>query len=285
MKHQRRQVLEIDLSQRRAQFHSFADLGGLLGGLGLGLQLLKTEAESQQTILAIGPLTGLFPFASKFCTLALNKGVLSESYGSGRLALIMRFAQIDALSIRGISRAPVWVSVRADRSVRFFEDDDLNREAFFKDGLPGRQANLVFGSEESRSDGFFLFNTEVGRQLFLANLCGLSLAADQKVLIARENEYREVYQEILSRGQELEVTYSNKFSCGACPVGCEASSELEERSELVLSHCLVTCGFAQRIYESEAVVFACLNSLGLIFKHEDLELVIPRVNRLRQSFL
>lgn len=285
MKYQRRQVLEIDLTERRAQFRSFADLGGLLGGLGLGLQLLKTETDSPQTVLSIGPLTGLFPFASKFCLLALSKGILSESYGSGRLALIMRFAQIDALITRGVSRAPVWISVRADRSVRFFEDDDLNREAFAKDGLPGRQATLVFGSEESHSDGFFLFNPEVGRQLFLANLRGLSLTAEQKVSIARESEYHEVYQEILSRGQELEVTYSNKFSCGACPVGCEASAELEERPELVLSHCLITCGFARRIYESEALVFACLNSLGLAIKHEDLELLVSRVDRLRQSFL
>ena len=278
-------VLEINLKENQAQFRSFADSENFLGGLGLGLKLLRTDLAEPQAVLAIGPLTGLFPFASKYCLLSYSNGKLTESYGSGRLALILKFAQIDAIVITGMARRPILVSIRSDRGVTFYEDDLTGRESFARDGLPGRKSTVLFSSEESFVDTNFVFEVNVGRQLYLSNLLGLTVTADQLVPIVKESDYQEIYQEILGRGQELEVTYSNRQSCGGCPAGCELSSVVEERIELVLSHCLVTCGFAKAIFESQSLVFSCLNSLGYSYKHEDLELVAPKVLRLRSNFI
>lgn len=277
-------VLEIDLGQGRAQFRSFADLEGLLGGLGLALHLLRPDSSQSQVVLAVGPLTGLFPFASKYCLLSYGNKELSEFYGSGRLAMILKFAQIDAIVFSGTAQRPTLISIRSDRGVTFYEDNEIGKEAFARDGLPGRKSILAFLSEKSLVDGYFDFEVNVGRQLYLSNLLGLTITADQTVSVAKEKDYHEVYQEILKRGQELEVTYSSRPSCGGCPAGCDLSAVIEERPELVLSHCLVTCGFAKAIYESEATVFSCLNSLGYSYKHEDLELVAPKILGLRASF-
>lgn len=278
-------VLEINLKESQSQFHSFADLEGLLGGLGLALQLIKAHSTEPQTVLAVGPLTGLFPFASKYCLLDYSNKELTESYGSGRLAMILKFAQIDAIVFSGTARRPLLVSVQSNRGVTFYEDDPVGRGAFNRDGLPGRKSTLLFSSGESFSDSHFSFDANVGRRLYLSNLLGLTVTADQAVPVTKEKDYQEIYQEILKRGQELEVTYSHWPSCGGCPAGCELSIAIEERPELVLSHCLVTCGFAQTIYESQALIFSCLNSLGYSYKHEDLELVMPKVLRLRNNLV
>ncbi len=277
-------VLEIDLKEGQAQFRSFADADGLLGGLGLALQLLKADSAEAQVVLAVGPLTGLFPFASKYCLLFYSNGKLTESYGSGRLAMMLKFAQIDAILILGTARRPTLISIRSDRGLTFYEDDITGREAFARDGLSGRKSTIIFSSEKSSVDKDFVFEVSVGRQLYLSNLLGLTVTADQSVPVAKENDYQEIYQEILRRGQELEVTYSHQPSCGGCPAGCDLSSIVEERLELVLSHCLVTCGFAKAIYESPPLVFSCLNSLGYSYKHEDLELAVPKILRLRSNF-
>lgn len=277
------QILEVNLSAATANFHRFADSDGLLGGLGLALQLLKPSLPEAQVVLSVGPLNGLFPFVSKYCCLSFDNKELTEFYGSGRLSLIMKFAQIDAVIIYGTAREPTWVSVKGHRTT-FYEDDETGRRSLIQEALPGRRSILSFSSEQSLTDDYFIFETTIGRRLYLNNLLGLSISADRAVPLVKPSEYDGLYQEILRRGRELEVSYGQSPSCGGCPAGCDLSHEVEHRPELILSHCLVACGFAQGIYESEATVFACLDSLGYRYKHEDLELVVAKVERLRRSF-
>lgn len=276
-----RKVLAIDLTEKKASLSSFADLGHLLGGLGIGLELLHQFKESNPTVFSIGPLNGFFPFASKVCALSLLPDKVLESYLSGRSSLIMRFAGIDALVITGTAPAPLYVSIYPGGVVDFIEGD-LGQEQFTKSGIMGRRSLLTFASQGSLSDNYFNINDEIGRRLYLSNLHGIAISGDTSLPLAKENEYKELYLEILAKGSQLDVPYDGRLSCGGCPAGCDFSEYEEQKPELVLSHCLVTCGFAGKIYESIPLVFSCLNSLGLPYRHEDLEALPDRIKYIRQ---
>jgi len=276
-----RQVLVVDLSQRQSSYGSFADLGHLLGGLGIGLELLRQYQEESPTVFSIGPLNGFFPFASKVSCLSLFPGKVVESYLSGRTSLMMRFAGIDSIVIKGSSPTPLYVSVYPGGVVDFLEYEG-SQEAFLKSGIVGRRSFMAFSGSGSLANDYFSIDAEIGRKLFLSNLLGLSISGDAALPILKSREYKELYLEALGRGGELDVPYDGKLSCGGCPAGCGFSQLPEQKFDLVLSHCLVTCGFAGRIYESIPFIFSCLNVLGLPYKHEDLEALPDRIRYIRQ---
>ncbi|MCL5003846.1 MAG: hypothetical protein M1352_01090 [Patescibacteria group bacterium] len=278
-----RQVLAVNLNTHEAEYGSYADLGRNIGGLGFALELGIQHRELEPTVLSIGPLTGFFPFASKVCLLSVSSSGLTESYLSGSLSLMLRFAQIDCLLIYGTSKQPVFVSVHSGGQVDFLEGEAAE-PLFYKSGSLGRRSFLAFTDGGSLADNYFKLHDEIGRRLYRRNLLGLVVSADRTLNIAKEKDYSELCREILERGRDLEVSYSNQPSCALCPAGCNFSKETEERPELVLSHCLVTCGFAKNIYENVPLAFACLNSLGYPFLHEDLEGLEKMVAELRAQF-
>ena len=276
-----RQVLTIDLSQREASYGSFADLGHLLGGLGIGLELLRLYRDAHPTVFSVGPLNGLFPFASKVCCLSLLPGKVAESYLSGQSSLMMRFAGIDAIVIKGTSPTPLYLSVYPCGVVDFLDQEDAPTK-FLKSGIMGRRSQMVFSGSGGLANEYFGIDEETARKLFLGNLLGLSISGNEVLPILKEKEYKSLYLEILGRGGELDVPFDGKPSCGGCPAGCEFSNLPEQKYDLILSHCLVTCGFSARIYESVPFVFSCLNILGLPYKHEDLEALPDRIKYIRQ---
>ncbi len=119
-------VLHVDLSEKAFWVERREDLfERYLGGTGVAVALLHEEcpggcdplgAESP-VILAVGPLTGLFPLASK--TVAAFKsphtGNLGESHCGGRSAVALRMAGYGALVIKGASDVPVYVAIHGDR--------------------------------------------------------------------------------------------------------------------------------------------------------------------------
>jgi aldehyde:ferredoxin oxidoreductase len=121
-----RRILYIDLTHRRFSVQERPDLFEQhLGGTGVGLKLLEEEcppgtdplSPENPVILAVGPLVGLFPLASK--TVAMYKsphtGNLGESHAGGRSAIALRMAGYGALVIRGRSAAPIYVVVEGDQ--------------------------------------------------------------------------------------------------------------------------------------------------------------------------
>ncbi len=123
-------VLIIDLTKRRANVVHRPDLfdpaqGGALGGAGVASRLLKEECApdadplgpENPIILAVGPLSGLFPMASK--TIAMFKsphtGNLGESHAGGRSAVALRMAGYGAIVIRGASSSPVYLVIEGDK--------------------------------------------------------------------------------------------------------------------------------------------------------------------------
>ena len=101
-------VLYIDLSRKRFWVQRRTDLfDRFLGGAGVATQLLSEEcpqeadplSEDNPIVMAVGPLTGLFPLASK--TVAMFKspltGNLGESHCGGRSAIAIRLAGYGAI--------------------------------------------------------------------------------------------------------------------------------------------------------------------------------------------
>ena len=116
------QVLYIDLSRRSFAIKPRLELfEQTLGGSGAGIRLLEEECApgtdaltaGNPIILAVGPLTGLYPLASK--TVAMFKsphtGNLGESHAGGRSAIAIRMAGFGAIVVRGVSTSPVYVVV------------------------------------------------------------------------------------------------------------------------------------------------------------------------------
>jgi aldehyde:ferredoxin oxidoreductase len=119
-------VLYIDLSRRRFQIRERSDLFEEgLGGTGVAIRLLEEACPpgadplgpDNPIVLAVGPLVGLFPIASK--TVAMFKsphtGNLGESHAGGRSAVAIRMAGYGAIVVQGVSSTPVYLVVDGDR--------------------------------------------------------------------------------------------------------------------------------------------------------------------------
>ncbi len=128
-----RRVLYVDLTRRRSWVEERPDLfDESLGGAGVGIHLLEEECPQEAdplgpenpVILAVGPLVGLFPVASK--TVAMFKsphtGNLGESHAGGRSAISIRMAGYGAVVIRGASPTPVYLVIEGEGDQVHFRD-------------------------------------------------------------------------------------------------------------------------------------------------------------------
>ncbi|WP_035104559.1 aldehyde ferredoxin oxidoreductase N-terminal domain-containing protein [Desulfohalovibrio reitneri] len=121
-------VLVLHLDENKSQVRHFSDKTRWLGGSGLaaalyqeyGLPEVSWSHPDQPLIFAIGCLTGYFPLMSKVvCGFkSPYHDQYAESHAGGRLALAMRFADYDAIVIRGRAEHPVAVQV-ANRAIEF----------------------------------------------------------------------------------------------------------------------------------------------------------------------
>jgi len=118
-------VLYIDLTKKRFWTVRRDDLfEKYLGGAGVAAQLLLEECPEHcdplgpdnPIILAVGPLTALFPLASK--TVAFFKspltGNLGESHCGGRSAIAIRSAGYGAIVIKGASATPLYLAIHGN---------------------------------------------------------------------------------------------------------------------------------------------------------------------------
>ncbi len=125
-------VLLVDLSSGRGIIEAVDGRDTVAGGSGLAAQLFDRYAlparpwddPDQPLIFAIGPLTGAFPLMSK--TVCAFKSPYhdqyAESHAGGRSALSLRFADYDALVIRGKARTPSCLSLGS----RHLDVDDVH---------------------------------------------------------------------------------------------------------------------------------------------------------------
>ncbi len=152
-----KKVLHIDLSIRRFWVEERKDLfDKFIGGAGVASQLLieecgkKTDPLGPENpiIFAVGPLTGVFPLASKTVSMFKSPltGNLGESHAGGRSAIAIRMAGYGAIIIKGQSSDPVYIAVHGNR-------------VYF------RNASVLWGMGNSYSVGRILRERESGAGL------------------------------------------------------------------------------------------------------------------------
>lgn len=115
-------VMHVDLTKKSFRVERRPELfDEWIGGTGVATRLLLDTCPAgcdplgpaNPIILTVGPMTGLFPLASK--TVAMFKspltGNLGESHCGGRTAVAIRNAGLGAIVITGKSDIPVYVSI------------------------------------------------------------------------------------------------------------------------------------------------------------------------------
>ena len=149
-----RRVLTIDLSTQTSAVDERPELfDAALGGAGVGIRLLDEACPvgadplgpENPIVLAVGPLVGLYPLASK--TVAMFKsphtGNLGESHAGGRSAVALRQAGYGAVVVRGRSERPVYLVIE-------------------RDGVAFRDASALWGLRSSYTVGGVLREREAG---------------------------------------------------------------------------------------------------------------------------
>ncbi len=119
-------VLYIDLTKNDFWTEKRSELfEKYLGGTGVAIGLLHENcpegcdplSPDNPIIFSVGPLTGLFPLASK--TVAMFKspltGNLGESHCGGRSAISIRMAGYGAIVIKGSSSMPVYIVINGEK--------------------------------------------------------------------------------------------------------------------------------------------------------------------------
>ena len=218
-------VLYIDLTKKDIRTEERADLfDAYLGGTGVAIKLLVEEcpqgidplSASNPIIFAVGPLTGLYPLASK--TVAMFKspltGNLGESHCGGRSATAIKFAGYGAIVIKGASDIPLYLAIAGDE-VKFRDASSIwSMEAVtvgrvLREVEPGAGVRTIIrtGTAGGKMVRYACAVTETYRhfgRLGLGAVMGskklkaLVISADKSVEVPKpkRKEYQRVYDEI-----------------------------------------------------------------------------------------
>lgn len=218
-------VLYVDLTKKDIKIEDRTDLfDNYLGGSGVAIKLLEEEcpqgadplSASNPIIFAVGPLTALYPSASK--TVAMFKspltGNLGESHCGGRSAMAIKFAGYGAMVIKGASDIPVYLAIHGD-DVKFrdasaiwgVEAQTVGRILREVETGSGTRSIIRIGSAGEKLVRYACAVCETYRhfgRLGLGAVMGskklkaLVISADKSVEIpeAKRKEYKQVFDEI-----------------------------------------------------------------------------------------
>lgn len=219
-----RNVLHIDLSDKRFWVDEREDLfDKYIGGAGAAIRILHEEcpegvnplAPENPIIFAVGPLTGLFPLASK--TVAMFKsphtGNLGESHCGGRSAIAIRMAGYGAIVIKGGSDIPVYLAVHGNRV--YFRDasslwgmaNNFTAGRIIRENEPGAGLRTIMriGGAGERLVSYACVITETYRhfgRLGLGAVFGskrlkaIIVSGKRSLPVNDKKQYRKVYDEI-----------------------------------------------------------------------------------------
>jgi aldehyde:ferredoxin oxidoreductase len=223
-------VLFIDLSKRSYSIESKPQLfKRYLGGTGVATNLLidccpkNTDplGSNNPIVFAVGPLTGLFPLASK--TVAMFKspltGNLGESHAGGRSAVALRSAGYGAIVITGSSETPVYLAVHGNE-VNFRDASGIwgivnsvtvGRVVRELETNAGMRTVMRIGGAGENTVSYACVTTETYRHFGRLGLGAVFGSKKLKALVFSGNEsikvkdtkkYREIYDEIYKKAVE-----------------------------------------------------------------------------------
>ena len=263
---QAKKVLYIDLFKRESEVKSHKDLNKYIGGVGLGAKILKDFNHKDAVVFSVGPLSGMFPYASKTSVLFRDGKEVRDLYLGGSLSSRIKFSGLDAILIFGLSAKPAVLDVMGEKVT--FEDADVD---VGKLGLPGKKSFINVDEKNALLDGYFRGSGNYLHKILIQkNLKSFVITGSKTFELKNFEKYTELYDKILERVDEMLVEKGGNSSCVGCPLGCGKSKTGEDGGN-VLVHSLVACSFAEPIYSEENTVFSCLNSLGYDYTHEDIE--------------
>lgn len=274
-----KKVLLLNLKTQKHEVKTFRNLYEYVGGVGLGIKLYEIYADKDPIVLAIGPLNGYFPFASKTAIIVNHQGLIEDLYLGGNLSLRMRYAGLDAIVICGTS---------SDKTILDILDTEVNFRNEVEDigamGLPGKRATILLSETHAVLNGYFTTAEGFFEQaLATKNIKGLVVTGTELMPVPNFGKYETLYNDLLGRITKVSVDQASYPSCGNCPMGC-GKSKMGEIGGNVLLHSLVACQYAEGIYADLGIVFSCLNTLGYDYKHEDIELLPHLIEKTLKSF-
>lgn len=225
-------VLEIDLESESVWVNERPDLQHCLGGNGLAAALMaeKVACEKdafwpgQPVVMAIGPLTTLYPVVTKVVTMFRSPltGELGESHAGMRLGMSMRFAGYDAIVISGRAKRPVYLVVNS-RGVKVkpagplwgMTIEEVGRILREVEGCEGHRSCLRIGVAGEKLVRFAGVNVDTYRHF---GRLGLGAVFGSKLLkavvvqgdllefpIRLPKEYPRIYREIYKRVTETSL--------------------------------------------------------------------------------
>ena len=227
------EVLYIDLSHKKFWIKNRKDLfDKYIGGTGVATQLLHEEcpenidalSEENPIIFAVGPFTGVYPFASK--TIAMFKsphtGDIGESHAGGRSAIAIKMAGYGAIVIKGKSDMPIYLVIKK-RRVEFRNANTLwgMKSAFTVGDViranekdPGMRTIMRIGLAGEKMVSYAAVVTETYRHFGRMGLGavfgskmlkGLMVSGKRNIEVANKKEYVKTYKEIYDKAVDSPV--------------------------------------------------------------------------------
>jgi aldehyde:ferredoxin oxidoreductase len=226
-------VLYIDVAKKDFYTRDRSDLfDQYLGGSGVAIQLLDEECEmgadplsgSNPIIFAVGPLTGLFPLASKVVAMFKSPltGNLGESHAGGRTAIALRSSGMGALVIKGSSDNPIYISIE-NGDVHFKDASALwGMESIYTVGrvlrenesYSGMRTIMRIGKAGEQCVKYAGLTTETYRhfgRLGLGAVFGskklkaVVIAGQNSIPVVNKKQYRDAYNEIYTHATKSEL--------------------------------------------------------------------------------
>jgi aldehyde:ferredoxin oxidoreductase len=235
-------VLKVDLSTGRGQIEEIEGRNTYAGGSGLAALLFGRagfsdrtwEDQEQPLIFAIGPLTGYFPLMSKVVCAFKSPyhDQYAESHGGGRLAMALRFADLDALVITGKAKRPSCLVVGSRKlevkDVHYLWGKSVQRTGQMLRrmvGGSGHRSILRIGPAGENRSAMACINVDTYRHfgrlggggvMGAKNLKAIVIVGDESFDLPDGKEYAPLFQKIY--GQLTETTMMDKYHNLGTPV-------------------------------------------------------------------
>jgi len=216
-------VLYVNLTTRRVDVQQRRDLTEYMGGAGVAVKLLAETIRpelgvfdpAQPMIIAIGPLSTIFPVITKAVATFRSPltGEFGESHAGGRIAYALNHAGYDALVVTGRAEHPIYLRIH-DNRIEFqdagviwgTETLEAGRILRSLNPAPGHRSIIRIGPAGENLVRYANVNVETFRHFGRLGLGALFGAKNLKAIVTigthhfplggLANEYRKVYAEV-----------------------------------------------------------------------------------------
>jgi len=290
-------VLVVDLSAQSFSVEERPDLfSDFIGGSGVSSALLGEylgRSPEGPAVFAVGPLTALYPMASKTVASFLSPltGNYGESHAGGRSAVSLRMAGYGALVILGQAPYPQYLVVD-DHGVRFQDARSLwgmkncstpARIMREKESGAGLRSILRIGPAGEQKVSYASVTTEtyrhfgrmgLGAVFGMKNLKGVVLTGAREIRVADPARYRALYKDLyrqMSSSENMKKyhdlgTPANILplhEMGALPVCNLTRESLTDDQAAALSGEEMAAGFLSRRLACAHCPVACIHLASL----------------------